>query len=246
MALWNLRSAEDIYGVGVIESMEKDEKLIDRILNMDLRQLILSINPPGFYSGTEDFEDENIRLRAGIMRKVLDPQAIQFMKIPEPTEAPMAMIDWLEGKEDARTGITPLVEGEMPVTGNSKSKTNSEYLVSREASLRKLQIPKRHLSYALKWEFMNRIALIQQVYSDFDVEHLEDKEAIFEYLDEVNADPDFFFIENEGQAGKEKFHAKRYREVPLAVEQDEHGEFLESEDERFFHIKPQWLAWRGT
>lgn len=38
---WNLRSAETIYGVGIIEEMESDESLIDRILNMTMRQLLL-------------------------------------------------------------------------------------------------------------------------------------------------------------------------------------------------------------
>ena len=45
---WNLRSAETIYGVGIVEMMEKDEQLIDRINNLTLRQLLITIAPPEF------------------------------------------------------------------------------------------------------------------------------------------------------------------------------------------------------
>ncbi|HXC62548.1 MAG TPA: hypothetical protein VNV63_07725, partial [Nitrospiria bacterium] len=236
---------EDIYGVGVVEEMERDEVLIDRILNMDLRQLLLCINPPGFYSGTEDFENDNIKLRAGVVRRTLDPQGINFLKIPPPDKAALEMIQYIEDKEDSRTGINPLVEGEIPVQSGGKGSKATEFLVARESSLRKLQLPKHSLEDALGWEFMNRIALIQQVYSDFEVEHLEDETEIQDYLQSVNADRSFFFIENEGVAGKEKFYVKRFREMPLSVEQDESGQFLESEDTSFFKIKPEFLPWEG-
>src|SRR3990167_3374974 len=63
---WNLRSAETIYGIGIIEEIERDEILIDRILNMTMRQLLISISPPGFYPGVEDLENENIKIKPGV------------------------------------------------------------------------------------------------------------------------------------------------------------------------------------
>ena len=78
-ALWNLRSAETIYGVGVVEEMEKDETLIDRILNLNLRQLLLSIAPSGFYSGTEDFENEDIKLKARSEEHTSELQSHSFI-----------------------------------------------------------------------------------------------------------------------------------------------------------------------
>lgn len=239
---WNLRGAETIYGIGVIEEMERDEKLIDRIMNMSMRQLLLSINPPGFYTGTEDLENENIKIKAGVFRKTLDPKNITYLQIPPMKKEAIEVIQWLETKEEQTTGITKLLEGEM---GKNNDNTAFETGVFREASLKRLRLPLRSVQNAMNWEFMNRIDLIRQTYSDFQVNHLADEEEIMAYLEEVNADPRFFFIENEGQPGLEKFHAKNFREAKLNVEQNSKGEFIESEQPKFFKIMPEMLHWEG-
>jgi len=242
-ALWNLRSAETIYGVGVIEEMERDETLIDRILNLTLRQLLLCIAPPGFYSGTEDFENENIKLKAGVLRRTLNPNDINWLKIPAPDASGMAMIQWLEGKEEQKTGITKTVEGDI---ANIPAVEKAFALgISREAGLKRLSLPLKSLQYAFSWEARNRADLIKQVYSVFEVEHLTDEEEIMKYLDEVKNDRSFYFIENEGTAEEEEFYVKRYPEEQLEISQDEQGEFKESEEKKFFKIKPEWLSWEG-
>lgn len=239
---WNLRSAETIYGLGIIEEMERDESMIDRILNMNMRQLLLSINPPGFYTGTEDLENENIKLKAGVLRKTLNPKDITFLTVPPMKQEAQNMIQWLEQKEEQKTGITKLIEGEP---SGKASDTAFEIGVNRESSLKRLKLPLQSLQYALGWEFQNRIDLIKQTYSDFQVEHLADEKDIMAYLEEVKADPDFYFIENEGILGQEKFYAKKYREMNLEVEQDDKGNFIESDKKNFFKIKPENLAWEG-
>jgi|GEM_PF-1640141 len=242
--LWSLRSAEDIYGIGVIEAMERSESLIDRINNMDLRQLLLSINPPGFYSGTEDFENEEIRLKAGVLRRTLNPKDITWLQIPKPDDGAPKRIAQIQQDEDRDTGITRAVEGD-PSAQNSND-TAFELGLDKEAALKRLRIPLKSFQSALEWEAKNRIALIQQTYSDFQVEHIADQDDIFDYLDEVKKDPAYYYIENEGKSGEEKFFKKQYREVSLAVEQDEKGNFIETDHEAFFKVKPEWLAWSGS
>ncbi len=240
---WNLRSAETIYGIGIVEEMERDETLIDRILNMTMRQLLISINPPGFYTGPEDLESENIKIKPGVFRKTLDPKNIQWLQVP-PADMDRTFgvaIPWLESKEEQKTGITKRLEGEEVKADN----TAFEIGVSREASLKRLRLPLKSFQYALDWEFRNRIDLIKQTYSDFQVQHLANQEDIFKYLDEVKADPDFYFIENEGVAGEERFYVKKFKEVGLNLEQTEKGVFVESDKNSFFKIKPQYLAWEG-
>ena len=239
---WNLRSAETIYGIGVVELMERDDQYIDRILNMSLRQLLLSINPPGFYSGTEDFENENIKLKAGVYRRTLNPDDITHVEIPPMKGEAFDVIDRIEQKEEQRTGITKSLEGEAAETD---SNTAFELGVNREAALKRLQLPLRSLQIALDWEFANRVGLIKQIYSEADVQHLTDENKILDYMEEVNADPDFYYIENEGIPGEEEFFALKYREIPLNVEQDEQGNFRESEQKAFFNIKPEYLHWNG-
>ena len=238
---WNLRSAETIYGIGIIEEMERDETLIDRILNMSLRQLLLSINPPGFYTGTEDLENENIKIKPGVFRRTLDPKNVQWLTVPEMKKTGLEVIQWLEQKEEQKTGITKRLEGEEDKGGD----TAFEIGVSREASLKRLRLPLKSFQYALSWEMANRIDLIKQTYSDFQVEHLADEEEIMNYLEEVQADPDFYFIENEGEAGKEKFYIRKFREQNLELDQDDKGNFIESDKKKFFKVKPQYLSWEG-
>lgn len=242
-APWNLRSAETIYGLGVIEEMEKDETLIDRILNLDLRQLLLSIAPPGFYSGTEDFENENIKMKAGVLRRTLNPQDINFLKIPSPNPEGMNRIQWLESKEEQKTGITKTIEGD--IQGIRKDEKAFALGISREAGMKRLSLPLKSLQYMLNWEARNRADLIKQVYSVFEVEHITNEEDIMKYIDEVKKDPSFYFIENEGVEGEEKFYAKKYRETQLNVERTEKGDFMEADNKKFFKIKPEWLPWEG-
>jgi len=241
---WNIRNAETIYGIGLIEMMEKDETLIDRINNMDLRQLLLSINPPGFYNGGEDFENENLKLKAGVLRRVNgDPKNIQFVTIPKPDNTGIDRVERLENKEEQRSGITKQLGGDI---SQIKGETAFALGISREAGLKKLRLPLKSLQYAFSWEARNRIDVIRQVYSDFDVEHLVDEKVIQQYLEEVKADPKFFFIKNEGSGGaKEEFFANRFPEEQLELEEDDKGKFIESEEKKFFKIRPEMLAWEG-
>lgn len=240
---WHLRNDDNIYGISIIEEMEQDENLANRIINMGMRQLLLTIAPPGFYTGTEDPEDENMKITPGVLRRTLDPKNITWMEIPQGNKDWMEINQWLETKQDDKTGINDALEG-SPATGGTD--TAFELGINREAALKRLRVPLRSLQTALDWEFQNRIALIQQVYADYKVEHLSSKEEIQAYLDEVKADPEFYYIENEGEADKEVFYAKRYRTVKLGLDQDDKGNYVDSEEEKFFHIKPEMLAFQGN
>lgn len=240
---WHLRGDDTPYGIGIVEEMENDEELVDRVLNMDMRQLLLTISPMGFFSGTEDFEDENIRISPGIMRRTLNPKDVTWLQVPQGNQTGQNMIEWLEQKQDAKTGITPTIEGAQPE--NSGNQTAFQVGVAREAGLQRLKLPLKSFQYALQQEFYNRISLIQQTYSDFQIEHLQSEDEIHAYLDEVKADPQFFHIENEGQVGKEKFYAMRYRMASLNVEKAKDGTFSESDNTAFFPIKPEYLDFQG-
>lgn len=239
---WHLRSDDNIYGIGVVEEMDKDEEFAVRVANMTLRQLLLTIAPAGFYTGSEDPEEENIKITPGVLRRVMDPKNITWLEIPEGNGKGLEVIQWLKNQQDEKTGITAAVEGN---TGNNQSDTAFELGISREAGMKRLRLPLRTLQNALDWEFQNRIALIQQVYSDFDVEVITDETTIMDYMDEVNADPEFYYIENEGQAGKEVFYRKNFREFKLGLEQNDKGEYVEADDERFFKVSPKSLSFRG-
>lgn len=238
---WHLRGDDTIYGLGVIEEMEQSEEMVDRVNNMDMRQLLLTISPSGFFTGAEDMEDENVRTSPGVFRRTLDPDKVKWLQIPQGNMTGLERVKWLEEKQDEKTGITDTIEG-MDAPG---TQTAFEVGVMREAGLKRLRLPLKALQYALTQEFQNRISLIQQTYSNFEVEHLESQDEINDYLNEVKADPDFYFIENENEAGKEKFYALKYRMASLNVEKTDDGKFIESENTNFFRIKPEYLEFEG-
>lgn len=240
---WHLRSDDTPYGIGIIEEMENDEELVDRILNMDMRQLLISIAPMGFYTGSEDMEDENMKITPGVMRRTLDPRNITWLPMPNGNQKGLEKITWLESKQEDKTGISELLAGGE---ANTDTGTAFEASLRREGSLKRLKLPLKSLQYALEWEFNNRIGLIQQTYSQFDVEHLVDQEEINAYLDEVGADPAYYFIENEGDVGNEKFFARKFPSLSLSLEQTEDGQYVESEKEAFFHIRPEMLSFVGS
>ncbi len=240
---WNLRSAETIYGMGLVEIMEKDEQLIDRINNLTLRQLLLTTAPPGFYDGPEDPDNENIKYNAGVLRRMKNTDTIKWLEIPEGNQNGPAMLDRLMKHQEFLTGVTDTLEGSSADEGSNP--TAFQIGVDREAALQRLRLPLKQFQYALEWEFNNRVELIKQIYSDFQVEQIESEEDIHAYLDEVGADPKFYFIENEGQPGQEKFFAKRYRQAELSIEQDEKGNFVPSDRKKFFHILPEYLIFEG-
>lgn len=241
---WNIRSAETIYGVGVVEMMEKDEQVLDRILNLSLRQLLLTISPPGFYNGPEDPENENIKYSPGVLRRIAgDTKEISWLQIPEGNKDGPAWIQLIRDHQDSLTGISQTLEGTN--LQDDQNPTAFEVGVNREAGLQRLRLPLKQFQYALEWEFNNRIALIKQVYSDFQVEHIATDDEIFDYLDEVKADPDFYYIENEGKGKDEKFYAMKYREVELSLDQDEKGNFVPAHSPKFFKIKPEYLIYEG-
>lgn len=240
-APWHFRGDDTIYGIGIIEEMENDEKLVDRILNMTMRQLLLTIAPGGFYSGSEDFEEENMKLKPGVLRRAMNPKDITWLQIPEGNQKGLQTVGWIEGKQDDKTGITRTLEGSLEPTSDTSA---FEVGITREAGLKRLRLPLKNLQYALDWEFQNRIALIQQVYSDFQVRQLATDEEIFEYLDSIQQDPDLFFIETD-EFGEETFFTKEFREGQFNLEQDSEGKFIETERENFFQIKPEMLAYEG-
>ena len=238
-APWTLRSAETIYGIGVLEAMEKDEQIIDRLLNMNMRQLLLSISPMGFFNGIAgDLDNENFRIKPGKMTQIEgDPKSITFTKVPAPDGKSIEMIRFVEEKEDATTGITKSLEGSIDqIKGQD---TAFALGISREAGLKRLKLPLRGLQYAFSWEARNRADLIKQVYSNFEVEHLVSADDVDKYQKEVNENPEFFFQDARG------LFMKRFPEENLEIEQNDKGTFEESEEKKFFKIQPEMLSWEG-
>ena len=235
---WNLRNDSTPYGIGIPEILKNDDKMIEKINNLTIAQIKHSIVPSGWYEGTDDLEGQTVKLKPGEFRKKTPGTKVDFVQQPTPNLAAVGnTVDRIQEKINTNTGVTKPIEGE--VTG----KTLGEVSIAREAGLKRLRLPLGNIKFALDIEFKNRIDLIKQVYSLPKVERLMDMDKILNYTAEVNFDRQFYFWEGEGEDSK--FFIKRFREENLKLEQGKDGSFVESEQDKFFKIKPEGLIWEG-
>jgi len=232
---WNLRHACSPYGIGIYEAIRNDQKLLDRIRNMTIDQLTLMIYKMFFYTGTTELtEGGEIRIEPGVGKQVLDPSNIKWLEIPGPGAEAWAGIEMFKKDIEDISGITP------PLIGEVTGKTAFEVAQAKEAALKRLKTPLENIADALEEDAYITISLIQMLYSIPEVYKLVDKEKINAYLQEIQSDPELYEYDEEGN-----FIAKVYREIPMKLEVDEQGNFVESEDTRFFRVKPSGLAWEG-
>jgi len=230
---WNLRHQETVYGVGLPEIMRQNKMMLEKVLNMTMDQLVLSIYKMFFYTGTDQLDgDGKIKIQPGVGKQVLDPK-ITWLDVPGPGAESWKGIEFLQKKLDEDSAISKTLEGE--VTG----KTAFEVAQAKESSLKRLKTPLWNVEQALQADGEMTISLIQQVYSIPKVEHLVDDDKIAEYIQEVDADPAFYFVD------QEDFYAKRYREVQLTLEKNEFEQYIPTDGKNFFRILPKGLRWKG-
>uniref|UniRef100_A0A7V3N5V9 Portal protein n=1 Tax=candidate division CPR3 bacterium TaxID=2268181 RepID=A0A7V3N5V9_UNCC3 len=232
---WNLRHAECPYGIGVYEAIRYDQAMLDRIRNMTLDQLTLSIYKMFFYRGTERLtETGEIEIKPGTGKQVLDPKNIQWLEVPPPGADAWNGIAMLKKDVDDVSGITE------PLMGTITGKTAFEIAQAKEAALKRLKTPLDNICDALEQEAYITISLIQLIYSIPETYKIADPNLIDAYLKEIQSDPELYERDEEGN-----FVAKIYPEIPLNLEEDEKGNLTETAETRFFRIKPRFLKWEG-
>jgi hypothetical protein len=248
---WNLRHASSPYGVGIYEAIRYDQAMLDRIRNMTIDQLTLSIYKMFFFQGTQSLnETGDIRITPGVGKQVLDPKNITWLETPGPGQDAWLGVQMARKDVDEASGIGD------PLLGQVTGKTAFEIAQAKEAALKRMKNPLENIQDALNDEGYLTVALIQLIYSIPEVYDITDPRLISDYMNEIQSDPDLFSRESEldeaGQpmldesgAPKETFKAKVYREFPLNLDKDEKGNLIENDETRFFRIKPEAIDWQG-
>lgn len=235
-AYWNLRHAESPYGIGIYEAIRYDQAALDRIRNMSLDQLTLSIYKMFFYQGTQNImETGDIRITPGIGKQVLDPKNITWLEVPGPGREAVEWKAMLKDDLDEASGVT------NPLLGVIEGKTAFETAQAKEAALKRLKNPLENITEALNVDAYITISIIQLLYSIPEVYSIADPALIDSYLQEVQGDPDLYERDEAGN-----FNAKVYPEFPLNLDKDENGSLISTEDTRFFRVKPKFLTWEGV
>lgn len=240
---WNLRHAESPYGVGVYEAVRYDQAMLDRLRNMTIDQLTISIYKMFFYQGTQNLQDTGeITIKPGVGKQVLDPKNITFLEVPPPGREAWEGIASMQESVDRASGITD------PLLGEVTGKTAFELAQAKEAALKRLKAPLDNILEALEEDGYITINLTQLIYSIPEVHEISDPRLISDYLEETQADPDLYERQEEmddfGNT-QSKFLAKVYPEFPLNLDKDEEESLIETEETKFFRIKPRFLQWEG-
>ena len=239
-AYWNLRHALSPFGIGIYEASRYDQAFLDRLRNMTIDQITLSIYKMFFYQGTNALTDTgDIKIVPGVGKQVLDPKNINWLNVPGPGNDAYKGLEMFKKDLDEVSGITDPLSGE--VTG----KTAFELAQAKEAALKRLKIPLDNILDALGYEGQITITLIQLMYSIPETYTITDPELIENYLNEIGSDPELY-ERTTGKEGEDVFTAKVFKEFPLNLDTDEKDNLIQTPETRFFRVKPSGLKWEGV
>lgn len=232
-APWNLRDSNSIDGVGLIEIIQQDKNLYDKINNMSVDQLILSIYKTYFYDGTNE-EDGVLTLRPGKGQQVLDPSKVKFLDIAGNSNEVYKKMELVENKIDANTFSRSL--GGEALSG----KTAYEIEQIKNSSTRRLYSPLDGLKFALTTDAYNRIDILQSLATTEEVETIVDPITAQATLAIYQDNPELFKVD----MMRGIVYRKKYEEVPLALKKD--GEDLvPAKEVRFFPLSPEGVRFDG-
>lgn len=240
--LWRFRSAFTVYGIGLPEILENDQELLDRVANMTVNQVILSITKGGFYGGSGTITERDATLEPKI-KKLRDVDKLVFPDIPVPNQTVFAMIEDIRNEADEMSGVTKSLMGEQV------GKTLGEAVLNREAGLRRLALPLKNIEFALERHAKLRINNLQRIYSR-PAKAVVVRDTLGQILDpklweEYNAtkaskgENDIDFIQRfpaddvTGVVYRNQFKKER-----LPVEKTDKGEVEFSENDQLFEVAP--------
>ena len=240
---WNIRHATSPYGIGIYEAIRYDQAFLDRIRNMTIDQLTMSIYKMFFYQSTSTLTDTgDIKIAPGVGKQVINPKDINWLEVPGPGKDAYEGLEMFKRDVDEASGIT------QPLLGEVTGKTAFELAQAKEAAIKRLKAPLDNILDALNDEGYITVSLIQLLYSIPETYEISDPILIEDYLKEIESDPDLYQrdvnVDEEGNT-TDQFTAKVFPEFPLNLDKDEKGNLVEAKEAQFFRIKPDGLKWEG-
>lgn len=250
--LWILRKGDSPYGISLWEIIRSNKQLYDKMKNMTMDQLVLSIMKFGFYSGTSaNLGDGKIAIVPGQARQVTSASGkpeVNWMEIPGPGQEAWKGLEALDNMIDSDSGITDTLEGE--VTG----KTLGEVLHAKEAALKRMKTPLDNVAWLLDQDAYLTLSWMSQVYAIPMVKEFTDVAEMMAYEkeNEIERSELFGTTQDDGAVGA-PFSAHYLPQLALHLE-DREGKLFQSKKSKFFQvgmdkkkgqIAPADLKWRG-
>lgn len=257
---WTLRDDQCIWGIGLYEIIRNDSVLYDKLLNMTLDQLVLSIYKMFFYKGTEEIgENGQLVLSPGVGKQVIDPSGMQFLEIPGPGAEAWKGLEFVQGRRDSNSGITPQLMAKF------SSGTLGQDLQAKEAALERMKTPLDYILDCLQQEAYITLSWQKQILSTPEVLQYEDADHLVAALKEMGLDDQhiqqyqqemqggqsngLLFSGQPDANGQSQQYANVYKEIPLNMEKDDKGEMIESDKMAFYRfgndLPTHRLDWKG-
>ncbi len=245
-APWILRNHNSPYGISLWEIIKQKKTLYDKMQNMTMDQLVLSIMKMFFYTGTNNLiGDGKIKIEPGKGVQIVNGK-VDWMDVPGPGKDAFDGMQFLKNGMDDDSGVTPTLQGQ--VTGQ----TLGETLAAKEAALKRMKLPVDNIAYAMEQDAYLSLSWMAQVYSTPEVQEFADLKDLAAYNAESGMKPASItpgggFDPLTG-AAVGPFQATSYRELNLPLEK-KGDKLIESRTERFFQIGTDipvdHLFWRG-
>lgn len=245
--LWILRKSGMPYGVSLWEVIRQNKALYDKMKNMGMDQLVLSIMKFGFFSGTNTMVgDGKIEIIPGQARQLTSSTGkpeINWMEIPGPGKDFWDGIMAVEKMMDSESGIVPTLEGE--ITG----KTLGEILHAKEAALKRIKVPVENIAWLIEQDAYLTLSWMSQVYATPTVETFADEAevAAFNSENKITHQQLFGTIQEDGSI-MGPYEAHYLPQIALHLENNE-GQLTKGKESKFYQvgtdIQPSQLKWKG-
>lgn len=240
---WTIRDPRTHYGIGLFEIIKNNKVIYDRLDNMDIDQLVLSIYTMLFYSGANQLTgDGTLSISPGLVKQKLPGTTVDQVKIEysgkgrEGAELQRERLDDISGLTKTLEGIS---EGKQ---------TLGEVLHAKDAALKRLNIPLTNIASALQQDAFLTLSWANQVYSLPEVMEFVDQKELDDFKIETGREPErVAFADETNQSGK--ITADFPRVLDLSLDEDREGVLVESPEDRFFTVgkdlKKTSLKWKG-
>ncbi len=245
--LWILRKSNLPYGVSLWEIIRQNKTLYDKMKNMTMDQLVLSILKFGFFSGTNTAVGDGVmEIVPGQARQLTSSTGkpeINWMEIPGPGKDAWTGLEAVTKMMDSESGIVPTLEGE--VTG----KTLGEILHAKEAALKRIKVPVENIAWLIEQDAYLTLSWMSQVYAIPTVQEFADTAELqaFNQSNEMKQSQLFATKQPDGTLTG-PYEAHYLPQMALHLE-DSDGQLVESKESKFFQvgtdIKPGQLRWKG-
>jgi hypothetical protein len=236
---WTERDPRTPYGIGLYEIIKNNKVLYDRLENMTMDQLVLSIYSMLFYTGTNQSvgDGQNV-ISPGLMKQKLPGTTIEQVKIDFDPQA-FEGITYMSERMDDNTGITPTLQGEV------EGKTLGEVLHAKDSALKRLNIPLSNIASGfIEKDAYLTLSWANQVYSMPEIKEFVDQAELDEYTAENGVKPENTIVGEDGS-----IVADFPKMMELSLDKDREGTLIESPENRFFtigkDIDKKAIKWKG-